>query len=162
MLAHVFSGEDSGYTLGRAFHEIGGDRTSLCTSWMCFIKRRSGDLSPQGDAFPLLLRAALDGLVKGWVGGPPCRTRPALRHHQVEGLDMPRPLRAWNGGEHGIKGLSQFEKNQVLMDDILLMRFLLLYIVSEEIRKTRDECDPVTLFIEQPADQANMPEVVTL
>ena len=161
MLVHVFSGEDSGYTLGRAFHEIGGDRR-LLYELDVLHQKKTGDLSPQGDAFPLLLRAALDGWVKGWVGGPPCRTRSALRHHQVEGLDMPRPLRAWNGGEHGIEGLSQFEKNQVLMDDILLTRFLLLYIVSEEIRKTRDGCDPVTLFIEQPADQANMPEVVTL
>ena len=52
------------------------------------------DLSPEGEAYPLLLRAALDGLVKGWIAGPPCRTRSVLRHLEVPGEAMPRPLRS--------------------------------------------------------------------
>ena len=116
MLVHVFSGEDSGYTLGRAFHEIGGDRR-LLHELHVLHQKSSSDLSIQGDAYPLLLRAALDGWVKAWIGGPPCRTRSVLRHLDVPGEDMPRPLRAWEGGEWGIEGLSNFEKSQLFQDD---------------------------------------------
>ena len=75
---------------------------------------------------------------------------------------MPRPLRSWGDGEHGISGLSQFEKEQVYIDDVLLLRFLLLYVISEEVRKANQEPQPTTIMIEQPADLAQMPEVVTL
>ena len=65
----------------------------------------------------MLLRAALDGWVKAWIGGPHCRTRSVLRDLDVPGEDMPRPLRAWEGGEWGIEGLSNFEKFQLFQDD---------------------------------------------
>jgi hypothetical protein len=38
---------------------------------------------------------------------------------------------AWNGEEHGMKNLSQAERHQVVLDDILMLQFLLLYIVSK-------------------------------
>lgn len=75
---------------------------------------------------------------------------------------MPRPLRAWHGEEHGLHDLKPYEKEQVFTDDVLMMRFLLLFVISEEVRKAAGEEDPTALFLEQPADQANMPEVVTL
>ena len=161
MLVHLFSGEEGGYTLGRAFHEVGGDRRLLHEVDVLHNKETS-DLSPQGKGFPCLLRAALDGLVKGWIGGPPCRTRSMLRHFPVEGLNMPRPLRAWNGEEHGKHDLSPSEREQVIQDDVLLLRFVLLFIISEEVRKSKQEEEQVTLFLEQPADLDKMPEVVTL
>ncbi|CAL1145464.1 unnamed protein product [Cladocopium goreaui] len=92
-------------------------------------------------AYPLLLRAALDGLVKGWIAGP---------------------LRSWNGGEFGIEGLSNFEKEQVTLDDTLLMRFLVLYIVSETVRRAAGLETPTTLILEQPASPEHKPEVVSL
>ena len=42
------------------------------------------------------------------------------------------------------------------------MRFLLLYVISEEVRKSDVEETPTTLLVEQPADLATKPEVVTL
>ena len=118
------------------------------------------DLSPGGGAYPLLLRAALDGLV--WIAGPPCRTRSVLRHLEVPGQAIPTPLRSWNGGEFGIEGLSNFEKEQVTLDDTLLMRFLVLYIVSETVRRAAGLETPTTLIVEQPASPEHKPEVVSL
>ena len=57
--------------------------------------------------------------------------------------------------------MSPFEKSQVFTDDVLMLGFVLLYIISEEIRKVNGSEIPVTLFLEQPADLARMPEVVT-
>ena len=102
MLVHAFSGENEGYTLGRAFHEVGGDRR-LLHEFDITHGKTTADLSPQGQAYPLLLRAALDGWVRAWIAGPPCRTRSVLRHLEVPGESMPRPLRSWNGGEFGME-----------------------------------------------------------
>lgn len=74
-----------------------------------------------------------------------------LRHYEVEGLDLPRPLRSWNEGEFGIEGLTEAERKQVKEDDILMFRFLTWYIVSEEVRKAQEEEKPVDLLLEQPA-----------
>ena len=75
---------------------------------------------------------------------------------------MPRPLRAWEGGEHGLQDLSQAERDQVFLDDVLMFRFLLLYVISEEVRQANKLEEPVSLLLEQPADLAHMPEVVTI
>lgn len=150
MMIHAFSSENAGYTLGRAFHEIGDDHR-LLHEFDITHDKPTADLSPEGEAYPLLLRAALDGWVRAWVAGPPCRTRSVLRHLEVPGESMPRPLRNWDEGEFGIEGLSNFEKAQVNMDDTLLMRFLLLYIVSETVRRASGLDVPTTLILEQPA-----------
>ena len=160
-VVHLFSGENSGYTLRRAFHEVGGDKRLMLEMDLLHGKPEA-DLGPSGKGYALLLRLALDGLCHGWIGGPPCRTRSMLRHFPIEGESMPRPLRSWGDGEHGINGLSQFEKEQVYTDDVLLLRFLLLYVISEEVRKANQEPQPTTIMVEQPADLAQMPEVVTL
>jgi hypothetical protein len=161
MMIHAFSSENAGYTLGRAFHEIGDDHR-LLHEFDITHDKPTADLSPEGEAYPLLLRAALDGWVRAWVAGPPCRTRSVLRHLEVPGESMPRPLRNWDEGEFGIEGLSNFEKAQVNMDDTLLMRFLLLYIVSETVRRASGLDVPTTLILEQPAAPEHKPEVVSL
>ena len=161
MMVHAFSGENAGYTLGRAFHEVGGDRRLLHEFDIAHDKT-TADLSPEGQAYPLLLRAALDGWVRAWIAGPPCRTRSVLRHLEVPGESMPRPLRSWDGGEFGIEGLSSFEKAQVNVDDTLLFRFLLLYIVSETVRRASGLDIPTTLLLEHPAPPDHKPEVVSL
>eukprot|EP00435_Cladocopium_sp_Y103_P029126 s549_g7.t1 len=160
MLVHLFSGHDSGYTLGRAFHEVGGDKRMMLELDVLHNKKTS-DLSDQGQAYPLLLRAALNGWVKAWVGGPPCRTRSVLRHMEVPGEEMPRPLRSWSNGEWGIEGLSDFERSQLETDDLLMMRFLVLYIVSETVRRVDGHDVPTTLLLEQPSAPEDKPEVVS-
>eukprot|EP00435_Cladocopium_sp_Y103_P057731 s237_g20.t1 len=159
-MVHLFSGEDAGYTLGRSFHEVGGDRR-LMVELDVLHQKKSADLSPDGEAYPLLLRAALNGWVRAWIGGPPCRTRSVLRHLEVPGETMPRPLRSWNGGEWGVDGLSNYEASQLFTDDLLMMRFLLLYIVSETVRRAEGQEDPTTLVLEQPAAPEDKPEVVS-
>ena len=161
VLIHAFSGQRDGYTLKRAFHEVGGDKRLMCELDVLHGTSES-DLGPTGTGYALLLRLALDGYAKGWLGGPPCRTRSMLRHQAIEGKDMPRPLRSWDGEEFGLRDLSSFEKNQVFTDDVLMLRFLLLYVVSEEIRKVNGIESPTTLLLEQPADLPHMPEVVTI
>ena len=48
------------------------------------------------------------------------------------------------------------------MDDTLLMRFLLLYIVSETVRRASGLDVPTTLILEQPAAPEHKPKVVSL
>ena len=135
------------------FHEIGGDRR-LLHEFDITHGKPTADLSPEGEAYPLLLRAAWDGWVKGWVAGPPCRTRSALRHLEVSDEVMPRPLRSWNGGEFGIEVLSSLEKEQLTLDDTLLMRLL--------ARRAAGLETPTTLVLEEPASPEQKPEVVSL
>jgi len=53
-------------------------------------------------------------------------------------------------------------EDQVFTDDVLMFRFLLLYVISKEARRANQEATPATLLLEQPADLAHMPEVVTI
>ena len=64
---------------------------------------------------------------------------------------MPRPLRGWNGAEWGLEGLSSFEKSQVQGDDVLMLRFLVLFVVSETLCRANGTDQPTTLILEQPA-----------
>lgn len=50
----------------------------------------------------------------------------------------------------------------MLEDDVLMFRFLLLYIAAEEVRKAENKEDPVGLGLEQPAEPKRMPQVVSL
>ena len=53
------------------------------------------------------------------------------------------------------------EKNAVLEDDTLLFRFLLIFVVSEEVRKALRRTQKVSFGMEQPAPPENMEEVVS-
>eukprot|EP00435_Cladocopium_sp_Y103_P065438 s603_g27.t1 len=137
LTVHLFSGSKDGYPLKRAFKEVGGQPHRL------------------------LELDVLHGH-RGLLGGPPCRTRSVLRHMEVEGMDdMPRPLRQWNGGEFGKEGLTPKEREAVVEDDTLLFRFLLLYIVAEEVRKAMGKTQKVAFGMEQPASPENKKEVVS-
>ena len=74
---------------------------------------------------------------------------------------MPRPLRGWNGAEWGLEGLSSLEKSQVQGDDVLMLRFLVLFVVSETVRRANGTDQPTTLILEQPAPPEDKPEVVS-
>ena len=58
--------------------------------------------------------------------------------------------------------MSKVEKDQVIGDDVLMFRFLLLYIVSETARRASGLDIPTTLLLEQPAPPGHKPEVVSL
>ena len=161
LIVHAFSGPEEGYTLKRAFHESGGDKRLL---YECDILhgKPEKDLGKDGEGYALLLRAALDGIVRAWVGGPPCRSRSVLRHQEVEGLDMPRPVRGWNGGEFGLPNLTAKEKDMVEGDDILMMRFWFLFAVSEVIRQSEGRERQTGFGMEQPASPEHVPEAVPI
>ena len=161
VMVHAFSGSKDGYTLSRAFKEVGGDQRMLY-EFDKLHQKVEKDLSPEGGAYPLLLRLALMGWVKAWIGGPPCRTRSKLRHIDIPGMSMPRPVRRWNGEEFGLEDLTQFEQDQVFLDDVLMMRFLMLYVVSEEVRKVSAEEKPTALLLEQPAPPEDLPQCVSM
>ena len=161
VMVHAFSGSKEGYTLSRAFKEVGGDQRMLY-EFDKLHQKVEKDLSPEGGAYPLLLRLALMGWVKAWIGGPPCRTRSKLRHIDIPGMSMPRPVRRWNGEEFGLEDLTQFEQDQVFLDDVLMMRFLMLYVVSEEVRKVSAEEKPTALLLEQPAPPEDFPQCVSM
>ena len=158
VMVHAFAGPNEGYTLRRALHEVGGDKRRLLELDILRDSEKQ-DLGVNGRAYSSLLRLALDGWVKGWLGGPPCRTRSVLRHREVEGLHLPRPVRGWNGAEHGFPWLSDLEKAQVFEDDVLFMRFVLLYVISDMVAKVKKE-ERTLLLIEQPAEP-KLPEVVS-
>ena len=150
VVVHLFSGANEGYTLKRALHEVGGDRR-LLLELDVLHGRPESDLGPDGKAYGLLLRLALEGQIKAWIGGPPCRTRSVLRHLPVEGQEMPRPLRSWGQGEFGVEDLSRGEQDQVTLDDTLMMRYWLLYAVSEMIRKAKGIDRQTDMLMEHPA-----------
>ena len=73
---------------------------------------------------------------------------------------MPRPVRKWNGEEYALKDLILFEKDYIVLDDIIMMRYLILYIVSEEARKVIIEVKCNKLLLEP--DRTHNPNAVTL
>ena len=90
------AGEDSGFTLARAWHQQGGEASALLE---IDIKRGSHhDLSTEVGPYAALIRAALENKIHAIVGGPNCRSRSVLRHYKVPGQpNCPRPIRSWGG-----------------------------------------------------------------
>ena len=80
-VAHLYAGESDGYTLTRALQEVGGDRRRLVEIDILRQEpgRESHDMTLDHGPYPALLRAAIDGSLKGLVMGPNCRTRSVLR-----------------------------------------------------------------------------------
>ena len=155
------AGEDSGFTLARAWHQQGGEASAL---WEIDIKRGSHhDLSTEVGPYAALIRAALENKIHAIVGGPNCRSRSVLRHYKVPGQpNCPRPIRSWGGGEYGINGLSDTEKTMIEEDDILLWRMIFLAMVSNYINEARKDPRPVGFTLEQPASPKDYkPEVVS-
>ncbi|CAL1145209.1 unnamed protein product [Cladocopium goreaui] len=155
------AGEDSGFTLARAWHQQGGEASALLE---IDIKRGSHhDLSTEVGPYAALIRAALENKIHAIVGGPNCRSRSVLRHYKVPGQpNCPRPIRSWGGGEYGINGLSDTEKTMIEEDDILLWRMIFLAMVSNYINEARKDPRPVGFTLEQPASPKDYkPEVVS-
>jgi len=160
LVLHVYAGAPEGFGLARAVHQAGGDQRKLVeVDWE---RDEKWNMLPGGKAYAMLLRMAMNGWVRGVVGGPNCRTRSVLRHIPLSSHDHgPRPLRSWEEGqEWGRKDLSPQEAEKVMQDDVLMLRFLLLFIVAEEVRKANGMDRKVQFLLEQPGAPKN-PEVVT-
>ena len=157
---HLYSGENTGFTLSKAWKQSGGDPDDLFE-----VDIKNGEefnmLLDQG-VYSGLLRLAMNGLVRSWIGGPNCRTRSVLRHYPLDWPDAPKPVRSWNGFEHGNPDLTDKEKQIVVEDDILLYRMLSLFVVSSYVRAAKGIEGPVGFALEQPASPKNyMPECVS-
>ena len=104
---HLFAGSEEGHTLKRGWQQAGGQDWQILE--VDQVRGEGQDMlatTPYGS----LLRAALEGKIKGIVAGPNCRTRSVLRHYPIEGNPQaPRPVRSWGGGEFGAEGLTEEE-----------------------------------------------------
>ena len=165
-VAHLYAGESDGYTLTRALQEVGGDRRRLVEIDILRQEpgRESHDMTLDHGPYPALLRAAIDGSLKGLVMEPNCRTRSVLRHYP---LDVPgggpRPLRSWDE-PWGTGRNTEAEQRKVVEDDVLMWRGFMLYIVGEELRRAmgRTDVPGMSFGVEEPADPTHyMKEVVT-
>ena len=160
-IAHLFAGEDAGFTLARAWHQQGGDSHSLLE---IDIKRGPNhDLLQDVGSYPALMRAALEGKLLAVVGGPNCRSRSVLRHSPIpDQPNCPRPLREWGGGEFGKEGLTEAETAILHEDDLLLWRMIFLAMVSNYMKEARGDSTQIAFAMEQPASPKDyMPETVS-
>ena len=157
-IAHIYSGEPHGFTLARAWKQQGGVPSHLLE---IDIKNGQGhDMLLDAGVYAGLMCAVLQDKVEAVVGGPNCRTRSVLRHYPKE--NAPRPVRGWGGEEFGLFDLSKEEENQVTEDDILLWRFLFLWMVASYLRAAKQVQRKVGLLLEQPASPRKcMPECVS-
>ena len=146
-IAHVYAGESDGFTLGRSWKQFNGDPNQLLE-----IDLKRGDnhnMLLDTGVYGGLMRAVMEDKLEALVGGPNCRTRSVLRHYPKDGA--PRPVRRWGGEEHGLSDLTEAEQRQVTEDDILLWRFLFLWLVATYLRRARQVQRQVGLLLEQPA-----------
>ena len=128
-IIHLYAGKDEGFTLTKAMKECGGDTTRLLE--FDVLRDPDHDMVRKGGLFAVLLRLALDGCIDGVVGGPNCRTRSVLRHHDRPGFA--RPSRSVSH-PWGYPDLTEAERRKVNDDDVLMFRMLLLYVVAQMTR----------------------------
>ncbi|CAL1142931.1 unnamed protein product [Cladocopium goreaui] len=161
LLLHLYAGEDSGFTFGKAWKQCGGEERILLE---VDVKRGSQhDMIPDDGIYASLITAAIQGKILGIAGGPNCRSRSVLRHYEIPGCDTaPRPVRAWKGEEYGKKDLSEKEKKMVEEDDILLWRQIFLFMIATYARRARGHDHPLAFVLEQPSSPREYkPEVVS-
>lgn len=96
--------------------------------------------------FAYLLSLCASGRVRAVIGGPPCRTVSALRFQQDGGPPMLRTEEF----PYGLPSLTPQQAELVFSDSVLWFRFLLMYVMCEEVRHGGD---PTTALVaEQPQD----------
>ena len=104
-VVHLYAGVKDGYTLSRALQECGGDKRRLLK--IDILRQEDGvsshDMLADSGPYAKLMRAALDGTLKGVIMGPNCRTRSVLRHYPLPVTWMPttgkKLARAMGDGE---------------------------------------------------------------
>ena len=148
-ICHLFAGEESGYTLERAWKQVGGGEKELLE---VDVKRGSDhDMLSSSGPYSGLLRAVWEDKLLGLIGGPNCRTRSVLRRYPVKGEAPPRPVRRWGGEEFGIEDATPEEWRKILEDDLLLWRMIFLAVVSKQLKKARRIPKEMIFSMEQPA-----------
>ena len=155
---HLYAGESEGFTLSRGWKQQGGHENHLLEIDL----KRGNDHNMLLDSgvYAGLLRAVLQDRVDAFVAGPNCRTRSVLRHYPKE--NARRPVRAWKGEEHGLADLTPAERTQAEEDDILMWRFIFLWMIATYLRQARQVQKPVGFLLEQPASPKNyMPQCVS-
>ena len=159
-LLHLFAGPDQGFTLHRAWHQVGGEGWQLLE---VDVERGEEQNLLKSKLYGGLMRTALEGKIRAIIGGPNCRTRSVLRHIPVEGHpEAPRPVRQWGGEEFGKKDLTDQEREQVRGDDLLMWRMLFLQMVSTYAARARGATKDPLFSLEQPASpKSYKPEVVS-
>ena len=139
VVLHLFSGPDQ-----RWWEKQLSSKTTevLCVDICGAVKANLHD----ANVFKYLLMLAASGKLRAILGGPPCRTVSALRYQQDGG---PREVRSeeW---PYGLPGQTPAERELVVADSVLFFRFLLLYMVAEEVRDVNS--DQTTFLCEQPQD----------
>ena len=157
VVVHLYAGPDTGYTLdnsvkkhlGASSEQVGGPR-------LVEIDVQRGDrhnMLHMNGVYAGLLRCAFDGKLEAILGGPNCRSRSILRHLPIPNSPTaPRPVRAWGGEEFGKNDLTEQEKLMVHQDDTLMMRMVVLYLISNYVKKARGSKQKPWFLLEQPAD----------
>ena len=158
VVIHLYSGEKTGLSLGRAVLEARGDDELL---YEIDIKNGEDYDMLKDHLYQKLLRMVMDGWVEGVVCGPNCRTRSMLRHIPKPGA--PRPVRDWEGGEWGSERNTLEEDQKVFEDDVMMWRAILLGLLAIHVRRTQvGQAEDVKFLLEQPAEPTEFPEVVSL
>lgn len=157
---HLYAGPGDGFTLGRAWQQLGGASEALLE----IDALRGPEHNMLGDSavYAALITCALEDRIKGIVGGPNCRTRSILRHRPGDGENPPRPVRRWGGEEFGIEDATEEEKEKLKVDDILMWRMLFLGMLINYLRQARGINEDLPFSVEQPASPKDYnPEVVS-
>ena len=158
VILHLYSGENDGFTFKRAVKDLGGDVRKVIE-----VDLKNGEQwnMVEGPLYGELLAMAFDGQFSAILSGPNCRTRSRLRHIEIPGLNMPKPVRSWGDGEWGKEGISPEEFRKCHEDDVMLLRLVTLYVVSEEVRKATQQLEPVKFAMEHPSLPEGCPEAVS-
>ena len=137
IVAHLYAGPDSGFTLRHAVKQLRGSVENLVE--VDILRGDQHDMLADGLVYSGLLRAALEGKIHGIIAGPHCRTE-----------------------EFGIVDATPEELRKLHDDDIMLWRAVFLYMICTYMRRVRKINAEVAFTLEQPASPREfMPEVVS-
>ena len=147
----------TGFTLGCSWKQQNGDGNPNQLLEIDLQRGEGHNMLLDSGVYAGLMCAVMHDKLEALVGGPNCRTRSVLALPRKEG--SPRPVRKWGGQEHGLNDLSASEQRQVQEDDVLLWRFLFLWMAATYLREARQVHRPSGLLLEQPASPRRyMPE----
>ena len=142
LVLHLFCGEGR-----RAFDKVAEK------NGMVHVPVETGEDLLADETYQFLLRQAARGRIKALICSPPSRTFAPCRYavNQGDGVIRPIRVRGESLGEYGVDGLNGQELAQRRVDDVLLMRMLVLMIVAhvsnEALSKTSLVC-----AVEHPED----------
>ena len=125
IVIHMFSGADTQYWERRLANE---HTEVLCVDLNATISANVLD----DVTFAYLLSLFASGRVKALIGGPPCRTVSALRFQNDDGP----PVLRTEEHPYGLLSLAP-QQAELVFNDSVLCRFLLMYIMCEEVAMKR-------------------------